>query len=85
MNATLSSLLIGIMVMLAIYLALSRVMDIANPSVKKALALFSAAVGLLATFWLRSHPNLLGHYTQEIVLAGLAIVIALLFLAHKLL
>lgn len=69
--------------MLAVYLALSRMTDVSKPSVRKALAVFSAAVGLLSTFWLRSHPDVLEDYMGKIVLAGLAVVIALLAFAKK--
>jgi len=84
METMLFSLLIGIMVMLAIYLSLTRVMNISNLSIRRALALFSAAVGILVTFWLKSNPDILGSYTREIVFAGLGVVLALIFLARKL-
>lgn len=77
------SLLIGIMVMLALYLSLSRVMDIANTSVKRSLAIFSAAIGLLSTLWLESHPSVMREYSEKIVYAGLAVVLALLVFARK--
>ena len=83
MNTDVSSLLIGIMVMLAIYLALSRVMDYSHSTIKKASAIFSGVAGLLSTFWLRENPDILGDYTQQIVLAGLAVVIALLAFLRK--
>jgi hypothetical protein len=73
----LSSLLIGIMVMLSIFLSLSRAFDIRNKAIKKALALFSAAAGILTTFWLQDHPDVLRDYSEKIVLAGLAVVITL--------
>lgn len=83
MDASLSSLLVGIMVMLAVYLSLSRMVDVSSVSVRKSLVLFSAALGLLSSFWLRSHPDMLEEYTGQIVLAGLAVVIALLTYARK--
>lgn len=83
MDTSLSSLLVGIMVMLAIYLSMSCLTDVTNVSIKKSLALFSAATGLLSTFWLRSHPDLLEEYIGKIVLAGLAVIIALLAYALK--
>jgi len=77
------SLLIGVLVMLAVYLTLSRVIDISNISVKKSLALFSAVLGILTTFWLESNPSIMHDYTERIVLAGLGILLALLAFARK--
>lgn len=77
------ALLIGIIIMLAIYLALSRVVTITNVPVKRALALFAAAIGLLSVFWLDSHPDILREYAGKIVLAGLAVVLALLAFARR--
>jgi hypothetical protein len=80
---SIQSLLIGVLVMLAVYLSLSRVIDIGRVSVKRSLALFSAAVGLLTSIWLESYPTLLRDYTGKVVLAGLGVVLALLVFARK--
>lgn len=77
------SLLIGVLVMLAIYLTLSRVIDIGNISVKKSLALFSAGIGILTTFWLEANPSLMRDYTEKIVIAGLGILLAFLAFARN--
>ena len=77
------SLLIGVLVMLAVYLTLSRVIDISNISVKKSLALFSAAIGFLTTFWLEGNPSIMRDYTERIVIAGLGVLLALLAFARK--
>ncbi len=82
-SMSLPSLLIGILVMLAIYLSLSRAFDTTNISVKRSLALFSAVVGLLTTLWLGSHPEVLREYSGKIVLSGLAVVLALLAFAGR--
>lgn len=81
MNAP--SLIIGILVMLALYLSLSQVFDLNDFSVKKSMILFCAAVGLLTTFWLNDNPAVLERYVSEIVGAGIAVVLALLIFARK--
>jgi hypothetical protein len=83
MDLNISSLLIGILVMLSAYLALSRVVDVSNTSVKKSLAVFTAALGLLSTLWLQDNPAVLRQYSEKIVIAGLGIVLALLAFARK--
>ena len=83
MNNDVSSLLIGLLVLAAIYLGLSRVFDVTKPSVRKALGVFSGVAGLLSTLWLRDHPDQLGKYTQEIVVASLAVIIVLLARVRK--
>jgi hypothetical protein len=84
MNAIFSSaLLVGILVMLALYLSLSRVFDLTDFTVRKSLALFCAAIGLLTTFWLNDNPVVMGKYISEIVGAGIAVVLALLIFARK--
>ena len=78
-----SALAVGILVMLALYLSLSRTFDLADRLVKKSLALFCAAVGLLTTLLLRQHPDALEDYMVKIVAAGIAVVLALLALAKR--
>ncbi|MBT3313182.1 MAG: hypothetical protein HN390_01075 [Anaerolineae bacterium] len=77
------SLIVGALVMLALYLSLSKVFDINNYSVRKALGLFAGAAGLLTTFWFLENPALLEKYVAEIVIGGIGIVLALLSLAKK--
>jgi len=81
MNAP--SLIVGILVLLALYLSLSQVFDLNDFSVKKSLTLFCAAVGLLTTLWLNDNPAVLEKYVSEIVGAGIAVVLALLVFAKK--
>jgi hypothetical protein len=81
MNAP--SLIVGILVMLALYLSLSRIFNLNDFSVKKSLTLFCAAVGLLTTLWLNDNPAVLEKYVSEIVGAGIAVVLALLVFAKK--
>ena len=83
MRIEVSSLLIGILVMLAAYLSISRIVDVNKVSVKKSLAIFSATLGLLSTLWLQNNPAILKEYSEKIVIAGLGIILALLALARK--
>ena len=78
-----AALIIGVMVMLAVFLSLSRFFDINNSSVKKSLALFSAATGLLSTLWLRVNPTVLRDYWAQIAVAGILVVLVLLRLGRK--
>ncbi len=78
-----SALAVGILVMLALYLSLSRIFDQTDRSVKKSLALFGAGVGILTTLWLNQHPDILEKYVSEIVGAGIAVVLTLLIFARK--
>ncbi len=78
-----SALAVGVLVMLALYISLSQIFDTDDRSVKKSLALFCAAAGLLTTLWLRQHPDALEDYTVKIVAAGIAVVLALLALAKR--
>jgi hypothetical protein len=77
------ALLVGVLVMLALYLSLSRAFDLTNSSVKKSLALFCVAAGLLTIFWLNENPAVLEKYVSEIVGAGIAVLLALLVFAKK--
>lgn len=77
------SLLIGVTVMLAIYLVLSRAVDVSLLSIKRSLAIFSAAVGLLSMFWLQNNLAILHEYLEKIAIAGLGVVLALLAYARK--
>ena len=78
-----SALIVGILIMLTLYLSLSRAFGLTNLTVKKSLALLFVAVGLLTTFWLNEHPATLEKYITEIVGAGVAVVLALLVFAKK--
>lgn len=78
MNPDISSLLIGILVMLSVYIVFSRSFNLHHASIRKSIALFSAVLGLLTTLWLREHPSILDQYTNEIVVAALAILLAVL-------
>jgi hypothetical protein len=75
-------LLVGILVMLAVYIGLQRALA-GSVGTKRAAALFAAAAGLLTTLWLRENPDVLARYSAEIVIAGIAVVLALLALARK--
>jgi hypothetical protein len=79
----LSALMVGVLVMLALYLSLARVIDVVDRSVKKSLALFCAVSGILTTFWLNRHPDVLEKYVAKIVGAGIAVVLMLLVFAKK--
>ncbi len=77
------SLIIGILVTLALYLTLSKSFDINISYRRKTLGLFSGAVGLLTTLWLFENRNMLEEYVAKIVIAGIAVVLALLAIAKK--
>lgn len=77
------SLLVGILVMLSTYLVLSKTVEVEIPSIKKSLVLFSATLGLLSTFWLRNNPEILGVYSEKIVIGGIGITLALLASARR--
>ena len=68
---------------LALYLILSKTFDLDNHYVRRTLGLFSGGVGLLTAFWLLENPNMLEKYTNEIVVGGIGVVLALLVLGRK--
>lgn len=74
--------MIGILVMTAVYIGLRRAFRVDLPSVRRGVIVFAAAAGLLTTFWLRENRGALGDYSAQIVMAGIAIVLALLALAR---
>jgi hypothetical protein len=77
------SVVVGILVTLALYLTLSKTFDLDNYYIRRTLGLFSGGVGLLTAFWLFENPNMLEKYTNEIVISGIGVVLALLVLARK--
>lgn len=78
-----SALIVGVLVMLALYLTLMRTFESGGYSARKSLALFCAGAGILTTLWLNQHPDILEKYVSEIVGAGIAVVLALLIFARK--
>ena len=78
----LKPLLIGIMVTAAIYISLQWILRV-NPQSKRALGVFGGVCGLLTTFWLMENPGALADYSAQIVVAGIAVVLALLGLARR--
>ena len=78
----LKPLLIGLMVMAAIYISLQWIIR-GNPQSKRALGVFGGACGLLTTFWLLENPEILADYAAQIVTAGVAVVLSLLWLARR--
>lgn len=80
-NDFLYSLLIGILVMLAVYIVFTWDTNIN----KRPLAIFSAALGLLTTLYLQENSKMLGDYSEKIVLAGLGVLLAIFaYLRRKL-
>ena len=77
------SLVVGILITLALYLALSKAFDINSAYIRKSLGLFAGWVGLLSTFWFLENPNFLEKYVAEIAVAGIGVVLALFALAKK--
>lgn len=76
-------LLIGILVLAAVYIGLRQVFTSASSSIKRSAIVFAAACGLLTTFWLMENPQALANYSAQIVAAGVAVVLALLVLARR--
>lgn len=84
-NVNLYALLIGIMVMLAIYMALMIGIGKGYGGIQRTLLIFSAMFGLLTTLYLQENPILLDEYSEKIVISGLGILLSLLvFLRLKL-
>ena len=77
------SLIIGILVMVAIYIVLIQALDQNRRLVKRSIAVFSAGCGVLVTLWLGENPTALEEYTIQIVGAGVAVVLALLTFAKN--
>lgn len=76
-------LLLGILVMTAVLIGLRQIQASAAPQIKRSVVVFAAACGLLTTLWLRDHPTVLADYSAQIVIAGLAVVLALLAIARR--
>lgn len=74
--------IIGILVMVAVYIGLRRSIGQTAVSIKRAIAIFAAGVGILTMLWLRENPRDLTDYSAEIVAGGVAVVLALLALAR---
>ena len=84
-NVNLYALMIGIMVMLAIYMALMIGIGKGYGGIQRTLLIFSAMFGLLTTLYLQENPILLDEYSEKIVISGLGILLSLLvFLRLKL-
>ncbi|MBT6063050.1 MAG: hypothetical protein HOG55_17880 [Anaerolineae bacterium] len=77
------ALILGVLVMLALYLSLSKTFDIDHFSTRRTLDLFSGGVGLLTTFSLIENPAVLNKYVNETVIGGLGVVLAIITLARK--
>jgi hypothetical protein len=78
----LQPLLIGIMVMIAIFIGLRLSLNTKERSIIRAVAIFAAAGGFLTTFWLVENPEFLSYYSKRIVVGGLTAVLALIALAR---
>ena len=83
MHELILPLIIGILVMTAIYIVLSRIFGTEDLSTRRALAIFGAGAGIVVTFWLRGNPAALREYTAQIAIAGIGVVLALLALAKR--
>jgi hypothetical protein len=77
------SLIVGVLVMVAVYIGLIQAFTQNRRIVKRAIAVFSASSGILVTLWLNETPGALEKFTIQIVGAGIAVVLALLTLAKK--
>ena len=76
-------LLLGILVMTAVFIGLRQVFASDAQPVRRAVIVFAAACGLLATVWLLDNPDALADYTARVVAAGIAVVLALLAIARR--
>ena len=63
------SLRIGLLVMCAVYIGLRRGFGSRDPTIRRAVAAFSAVAGIMVTLFLREHPDLLEQQGTTIVLA----------------
>jgi hypothetical protein len=77
------SIFVGVLVMLALYLALSKSFEVNNYYIRRALGLFSGVTGLLVTFWLLENQSALEKYVAEIVVGSIGVVFALFAFAKK--
>lgn len=77
------ALAIGILVMTAVFIGLRRATVVKSQQTNRALAVFSAAFGILTTLFLADHPDLLAEYAREIVIGNIGVVLALLLLARR--
>ena len=82
-NDFLQALILGIAIMLAIFIGLNMVQRARDLSTRRAYAIFGAAVGLISTFYLAERPALLDEYLFEVVGAGVAVLVALLWFVRR--
>ncbi len=76
----LQPLLIGVMVTVALYIALHNAFP---QSAKRALGIFVGACGMLTTFWLLENPLALREHSSQIVVAAIGVVLAFLVFAKN--
>ncbi len=82
-NNFIQSLIIGVLVMVAIYIGLMQAFNQNRTFFKRSVVMFSASCGILVTLWLHENPTALKEYTTQIVTAGIAVLLAFLTLAKK--
>jgi len=72
-------LLIGLLVMVAIYISLWNFFR----SMKRAIGVFAAICGIVTMLWLQDNPYAIEKYSAQIAVGGLTVVLALLALAKR--
>ena len=77
------SLGIGLLVMCAVYVGLRRAFSSRDPTVRRAVAAFSAVAGIVVTLFLREHPDLLEQQGIKIVLALIGVVLAFIAVSGR--
>ena len=82
-SADTQALLLGVMVFLAIFLALERAGMMPTPQTRRAGALFGAATGFLVMLHLQENPALLAQMVEKHVMEALAVLSALLALLRR--
>jgi drug/metabolite transporter (DMT)-like permease len=80
---SLVSLGIGLLVMCAVYVGLRRAFGSKDPTVRRAVAIFSAVAGIVVTLFLREHPDLLEQQGTKIVLALIGVVLAFIATSRR--
>jgi hypothetical protein len=73
---------IGVLVTCAVYVGLRRALG-ADRTVRRAVAVFAAAGGIVVTLFLRQRPALLEEQGAKIVLALIGVVLALIATARR--
>ena len=67
---------IGLLVMCAVYIGLRQGFDSRDPTIRRAVAVFSVVAGIMVTLFLREHPDLLEQQLTTIVLALIGVLLA---------